>query len=575
MMSLLQARWVLALIGAVGGLALYGMIEVMDRNLLGERAILPLLAFLGTLFAALLAMAGPLGPVRAGVRALGLSGVTALLVWLVSLRFDDMDGLFYAPLPFLAVLAVAALPVSFLIAQGGAGWRDYPSLFMGAWALVVRYVVAWSFTGLVWLVIYLSDEVLSIVGVTVIGDLMEYRVVPMVITGAALGLAMAVVYELAHLVSPDLVLRLFRLVLPVVLGVMLVFLLALPVRGLSGLFSGLSPALLLLTMVGAGISLVSITVDQSDTDATDSRFLRRAAQGQALILPVVAALAGWAIWLRVGQYGWTPDRLFVALVAALAVIYGVIYAGAVLRGGGWMARIRQGNLWMALIVIGLAALWLTPLLNAERISAADQLARFEAGRTPVDALDVREIGRWGRPGAAALAALQAKAAESGQEALATLLAGGGEAAPEQHAEKAAALAAVMPVQPATATGMRSVILGAAETYQLDDWTRVCDMSRDAGSATCLMVVADLLPLMPGEEAMLLLKRGPDNVEIMGLYLLDDGSLAQRSAVHPDGRYPDPAEAESMLRSFQDTPPPATPAMLNQLGTGDAGLLFLP
>jgi Domain of unknown function (DUF4153) len=575
MTAVLQARWVLALIGAVGGLALYGTVEALDRDLLSDRAILPLLAFLGTFFAAVLAMAGPLGPVRAGVRALMLAGVTALLVWLVSLRFEDMYGFYYAPLPFMAVLAVAGLPVPFLIAQGGAGWRDYPSLFMGAWALVVRYVVAWSFTGLVWLVMYLSDDVLSIVGVTVIGDLMEYRVVPMVITGAALGLAMAVVYELAHLVSPDLVLRLFRLMLPVVLAVMLVFLLALPVRGLSGLFSGLSPALLLLTMVGAGISLVSITVDQSDGDATDSKFLRRAAQGQALILPVVAGFAEWAIWLRVGQYGWTPDRLFVALVAALAVIYGVIYAGAVLRGGGWMARIRQGNLWMALIVIGLAALWLTPLLNAERISAADQLARFEAGRTPVDALDVREIGRWGRPGAAALAALQAKAAEPGQEALATLLAGGGEVAFEQHAEKAAALAAVMPVQPATATGMRSVILGAAETYQLDDWTRVCDMSRDAGSATCLMVVADLLPLLPGEEAMLLLKRGPDNFEIMGLYLLDDGSLAQRFAVHPDGRYPDPAEAESMLRSFQDTPPPATPAMLNQLGTGDAGLLFLP
>ncbi len=571
----LQARWTLALIGAVGGLALYGLIEIVDRELVSERTVAPLLALAGTFFATLLAMAGPLGPVRAAVRALGLAVVTAVLVWLVSLRFEDVNGVFYSPLPVLAALMVAGMPVPFLIAQAGPGWRDYPSLFIGAWAIVVRFVAAWAFTGLVWLVIYLSDEVLSIVGVTVIGDLIAHDVVPMVVTGAVLGLAMAVVHELADLVSPYLVLRLFRLLLPVVLGVMLVFLVALPVRGLTGLFNGLSPALLLLVMVAAGISLVSIAVDQTDSDATASPFLRRAAQGQALILPVVAGLAGWAIWLRVGQYGWTPDRIFVALVALVALTYGVIYALAVLRGAGWMARIRRGNLGMALAIIGLAALWLTPVLNAERISASDQLARFEAGRTPVDALDVQEIGRWGRPGAEALAALQAKAREPGQETLAARLDGGSEGSAVKRTGQEEALAALMPVQPAGATGMRSVILGAAEVYQLDDWAAVCGTKLDADRPGCVMVIADLLPLQPGEEAMLLLKRGPDYVEVVGLYLLDDGTLAQRSALHPDGRYPAPAEAEAMLRAFQDAPPPATPAMLNQLGTGEAGLLFLP
>ena len=576
MNSQLQQRWVLSLIGAAGGLTIYGMTEVVDRALLGERAILTLLALLGTFFATLLAMAGPLGPVRAAVRALGLGGVTALLVWLVSLRFADMEAFFYSPLPFLAAMTVAALPVPFLIAQGGPGWRDYPALFIEAWGIVVRYAAAWAFTGLVWLVIFLSDEVLSIVGVTVIGDMMEHRVVPMVITGTVLGLALAVVHELADLVSPHLVLRLFRLLLPVVLAVMLVFLAALPVRGLTGLFSGWSPALLLLTMVAAGISLVAVAVDRTDGEATASPFLRRAAQGQALILPVIAGLAGWALWLRVAQYGWTPDRIFTALVAVVALAYGLIYAVAVLRGAAWMARIRQGNLWMAVAVIGLAGLWLTPVLNAERISAADQVARFEAGLTAMEVLDVAEIRRWGKPGAAAIAVLQARAAEPGQEALAARLAGnasGVEAAARE--EKAARLATVMPVQPASGTGMRSVILAAAEAYQLDDWIAACSARLAGDRPGCVMVIADLLPLHPGEEAMLLVQRGADYVDILGLYLLDDGTLAMRNVVHPDSRYPEPAEAEAMLRAFQDAPPPATPAMLNQLGSGDAGLMFLP
>ena len=46
-----------------------------------------------------------------------------------------------------------------------------------------------------------------------------------------------------------------------------------------------------------------------------------------------------------------------------------------------MERIRQGNIRVALGIIVLAALWLTPVLNAERISAQSQLARFEALKT--------------------------------------------------------------------------------------------------------------------------------------------------------------------------------------------------
>ena len=42
-------------------------------------------------------------------------------------------------------------------------WRDYPALFLEAWSVVLRGAAAGGFTGLVWLVIYLSDEVLRIV----------------------------------------------------------------------------------------------------------------------------------------------------------------------------------------------------------------------------------------------------------------------------------------------------------------------------------------------------------------------------------------------------------------------------
>ncbi len=577
MTGTLQQRWLMAFIGALGGACLYALVEIVDHDLFSDRVDLPLIALVGTLFGSLLAMAGPIGAAKAALNAIGLALVTAVLVFLSSLRFDSADGFFNSPLPFLAAFIVATLPMPFLIARAGPGWRDYPALFLSAWTIVVRYAAAWAFTGVVWLVIFLSDEMLSIVGVSLIEDLIAVEVMPYLITGSVLGLAMAVVHELADLLSPYLVLRLFRLLQPVVLAVMLVFLVALPFRGLTGLFNGLSPALVLLAMVAAGISLVSIAVDQTDDEATASPFLRVAAQGQALILPLVAGFGGWAVWMRVAQYGWTPDRVFVALVAALALVYGLIYAGAVLLRGPWMERIRQGNLRMALVVIAVAALWLTPLLNAERISARDQLARYDAGKIPVEALDVAEIGRWGIAGAETIAVLESRAKEPGQEALAAHLASPNDstlAAADRDAQLAE-LVAAMPLQPTTATGTRDSLLAAVADYDLTAWIAACKRTLPEGQPGCVMVVADLLPLLPGEEALVILNQEADYVQVLGLFLMDDGSLAQRAALQPNGRYPGSDEARALLRSFQMNQPASTPAMINQLGTGDTGVLFLP
>ncbi len=575
MTSQIAMRIQLGLAGALGGAAIWALVEGADRGWIGDYAALVLTGFVLTFVAALFAMAGPLGLWRASLRALGLGLVVACLLALTALRYGEANDFFHTPFQTLAGLVVATLPVPFLIAAAGTGWRDYPSLFLESWANLLRLSAAAAFAGLVWLVILLSSEVLSIVGIEVIRRLLDHDLVPLVVTGAALGVGTAVVHDLAEFLSPYVVLRLFRLFLPVVLSVMAVFLIALPFRGLDGLAGDLSPALLMLTMVAGGIALVAIAVDRTDAEATESPLLRRAAKGMALLLPVFAGLALYAVWLRVADYGWSPDRLFIACLALVGLAYGLTYAAAVLRGAGWMDRIRRGNLALALAVILLAALWLTPVLNAERISAANQLARFMAGTLPVEALDIAAIRSWGRPGAEVIAALDARAQEPGQEALAAVLAGGGTGAEPDTAPLAARLADLIDLQPVTATGTRDSLLSLAAAYQLQDWLQVCAPPLPDGSRPCLMVVADLLPLQPGEEAMLFLQRSADYVEIAGIFPGNDGILQYRSALRADGMPVDAAEAARLMQEYRSAPPPVTAALLNQLGTGEAGLLILP
>lgn len=571
----IAARIQLALAGGIGGALVWAVFKASDKDWIGHYPAFALFGFILTGFGALLAMAGPLGLVRAASRGFALGAVVAILIAMTALRYAEAEDFLDTPMPALAALILACLPVPFLIAAARSGWRNYPALFLEAWSIVLRGSAAAAFTGLVWLVIFLSDQVLQIVGIDVIDQLLDHEIVPMVLTGAILGLGMAVIYDLSELLSPYVVLRVFRLFLPVVLAVMAVFLLALPFRGLDGLVSGLSPAGLLLTMVAGGIALVSIAIDQTDGEATQSQLLIRCTQGMALVLPVVAGLAFYAIWLRLSDYGWTPERLFIVLVAGIGVVYGAVYAVSVLRGPGWMERIRQGNILIALGVIVLAGLWLTPVLNPERIAAQSQLARYEAGTTDVEALDIFALRSWGKPGAEVIAVLEAKAKEPGQEKLAQRLEGNGVPGGPDPAVLLTSLVEGMPVQPATATGTRSVLLDALDDYILQDWQAVCSKQAADGTSACLMVVADLLPLQPGEEAMVFLRRSVDYVEIQGVYLGNDGRAVLRQVTHPDGRYVDQAEAEALLEQYSKAAPPVTPALINQLGTDDAGLLFVP
>ena len=81
-----------------------------------------------------------------------------------------------------------------------------------------------------------------------------------VITGAIFGLAIVVTYELSDMISPQLILRLLRLLLPMITVVVAVFVIALPFRGLSNLFGSLSAGAVMIGMAITATSLVSAAI---------------------------------------------------------------------------------------------------------------------------------------------------------------------------------------------------------------------------------------------------------------------------------------------------------------------------
>lgn len=565
-----QQRWIMAAIGAGAALALYGLVQMAETEALKGRALLAAVTLLAAFCGAVLVLNGPISLRRAVMGGAGLALVVTALTQMAGLRYTLIDGFLASGLPIFSILILLTLPLPFWIAHTRGNWREYDALFSEAWAILLRVWVAGLFVGVVWLLIYLSDLLLSIVGLTLIQTILDIETVPYLITGAALGLGLAVVYELSDLIGPHLILRLLRLLLPLVLAVVTVFLLALPLRGLSGLFGGISVGFTLIAITAAAATLITAVVDQRDEAASGSALLRRCARILAVLLPVMAALGSAAIFLRVRQYGWTPDRIFAAEVAALALGYGALYAAAALRGGDWMARIRQGNVGMALATIALAAATLTPILNAERMSANSQMARFADGRTATEQLDVQALRDWGIAGQTAITQLETQAKLPDQTALAARLADGGTGVsdadlPHTRTE----LAAVLPVQPASANA--APFIAQIDDYMLGDVLEACKTDMPTGSKGCAMVVADFLPDAAGDEAGILYKLHA-GLNFLPLTALQGDTVMDWRLW--GGPLPQDAAAEALIRSWQSAPPNLISARVNQIDLGAGAALVL-
>jgi len=501
----------LACLGAVAGIALYALVEIMPDLIENKRLTLFLIAATGGFFSALLAASGPLRFTRAALAAaVAALPAAGLLTW-ASFRFASVDE-FYAGYAGAAFVAIVTVSLPFLIAaqRPGEGWNCYPALFTQAWNIVVRYAAAWLFVGVFWLVVLLSHLLFGLVGLTVIQDILNIDAVPYLVTGAVLGLALAVVVELADYISPFLVLRLLRLLLPLLLPVVVVFLAALPIQGLSNLFGGLSAAATLLAVAVGIATLITSSIDRDDSEAAATRVLQVSAQVLSLALPVLAGLGGYAVWLRVAAYGWTPDRIAAMAAAAGGTGYAVLYALAVLRGRGWMARIRTANLAMALVLIALSVLWLTPAIDPQRISANDQVARLLDGRTDASKIDLWFLGHdLGLAGAAAIDRLETvehPQREVLRERIARLRQSSGrydfahQADRPDNSQLIADITARIAVLPA-GTDLPADLFDGRSGSDLARWAEGCARKTPEGRAGCLLVLADFVPSRPGDEAL--------------------------------------------------------------------------
>jgi hypothetical protein len=302
-----------------------------------------------------------------------------------------------------------------LIAAGDTDRRaiaSYPTYFDISWKLGVQFSLAALFTGLLWGLLYLGSELFKLITLDFLSRWLKHPWFSIPVTLVAFSYAVHVTDVRAGLVrgARTLKLTLESWLLPVMTLFALVFLLALPFIGLEPLWATRKATSILLWSAAVLVFLINAAY-QDGQSGSNALVLRCSSLIAALALAPLVALAGYALMLRVQQYGWTPQRIFAFACLIVACCYAAGYAFAALRSVSALRQLEITNVVTAWVIVAALLALFSPIADPARIAAADQLDRILSGKTAPEKFDATFL-RFGsgRYGVAALQRLVGDAA---------------------------------------------------------------------------------------------------------------------------------------------------------------------
>jgi hypothetical protein len=289
----------------------------------------------------------------------------------------------------------------------------YTTYFETGWKLFIQHLFVTVFVGVFWLILWLGVGLFMMLNMDFLRTIVrsDWFWLP------ATTLIMACGFHLTD-VRPgivsgirNLLLSMLSWLLPLLTGLVAAFLISVPLAGFDLLWkTRFATALLLGTCVVLVVLINTAFQDGSRAESTH-KLLRHSARLAAVLLLPLALIAAYALSLRVGQYGWSPDRIFAALCVVIALFYAVGYLWAVLeplkrRNGEWLPRVAIVNIYAAVLMVVLGLAVLTPVADPARVSVSSQLGMLESGRIPAAQFDFKFLRFEGvRYGTEALARL--------------------------------------------------------------------------------------------------------------------------------------------------------------------------
>ena len=381
--------WILAAIGAVGGLIVHFLTDhhYGDPFPVWKQAATSFTAIAVVSFLLTVELRRWTWSIAFSV---GWGAVIALIGWFTA-QYNQVPDIFEFPF-FSGILAVLVAAPLFQTIRDEGAWRfPYARLHRHAWTDAVIGVASLAFTGITFLLAWLIASLFDVIGIDAIKDLLQKDWFNWLLAGLAFGGALGILRERDAIVATlqKLVMVVLAVLAPVLAVALAAFLLSLPFTGLKGLWESDIPATPMLLLSGAGaILLANAVIGNGEEDRSPSIWLRRAALLLVVCVLPLAFFAALSMGQRIGEYGWTPERIWGAIAVAVALAYGAAAWWAVFKGRqGFDAPLRPLQTKLAIGLCGLALFLALPIVDFGAISAKSQLARLESGKVKAEEFD--------------------------------------------------------------------------------------------------------------------------------------------------------------------------------------------
>lgn len=340
--------------------------------------------------------------------------VLAMSVWL-KWQVEDSDKwrqhevfMFYGwRLLLMAMLALPWIQYSLHVSREQA---RYPHFYRQLWLNALTLLIVFVANGLFWLVLLLWSEMFKLVGIPFFSTLFfDTDWFGYVAFGLITALAVVLVRTQSRLATAVQKLLTFIAtgLLPLVALLALMFILTLPFTGLEAISQRVSAAGLMSTLTLLLLLLMAIVREPQKEALPYPGALRYLIKCSLIVAPIYMLIAGWSLWVRIQQYGWTPERLYSVLVVVVLLVWSFGYLASILRRGRNPLEL-QGPviLGVSLLALGLLVLLSSPVIDAWRISVNSHMGLYHSGKIKPDQVSLYMLDHSGKPGRAALEALQ-------------------------------------------------------------------------------------------------------------------------------------------------------------------------
>jgi hypothetical protein len=411
-----------ALLGLAQGVVLYLLYNASDAKVwpaTDGQLFAPMV--LTAVFIPSLAAAG-LGNLRMRTFAIwmGAAAIIVAALGAYDIFHDPTDGLLGAgsrearvpSTPLWFAVAAGLFIAHALVVSGDAdrAWiAKYPRYFDVAWKHAVQIVLAGAFVGALWVLLFLGAALFRLIEIRFFEELLRKPWFSIPVSTLAFTIALHVTDVQADIVRGVRTLKLTLLSWLLLLITLIAagFLLALLFTGLDPLWATRRATTVVVLTAAALIVLINATYQDGAREHPAAFVLQCAGTVAAVALTPLVAIAAYAVLLRVTQYGWTPERIVATACVAVAACYAVGYGLAAVTSRPWLRWIEMTNVIASIVILVVMLALFSPVADPMRIAVADQVARLEAGRTPVDQFDFAFLRfHGGRYGVAALERLR-------------------------------------------------------------------------------------------------------------------------------------------------------------------------